>query len=342
MVAQKLEKQLTSLKKQQYLLSTDSHPWAVKENPALGEFFVVMVGAPNASANVQHMVLHKLIGIDYKIDPEHDWILSNAADIPSYLSQRDNPSEEKAMEKLRHCQGAIAIKSGMVTITGGEEYYPNGQNRKDVLNLAREASAIHAKVKGGNHFGEWMLYLSPDNVKHEMGYQAAFRNNPDYGKEKLVILDDMIKFKTELVDGRRQQAVPYLKGLSAKEVLKHFYGAMIGKQRPIPEGFVKNMAKILPVKLYSKYLPGDETMRETLVRELTNFREASKAFNIAKTALSQAKVKKDERELQRIVDHEAETLADARAKVLSVETSGQYPEIKITKAYEIEADPDKL
>jgi hypothetical protein len=334
----KLEKQLALAKANQFSLSAHPNNWEVKEDKALGTYFVLMLGN-SKSGNVQHLIVHRPIGMDYRLDKANDWCLSKSTDIPGYLASQEYPGKAKVVKVLSELKAKTAIDAGLLQGVPGDEKYPNGTSRKEILDQARAASDAHAKVKGGHHFGEWFSYLPPQFAKVEVKIETeVLSGNADFRLESAKILMDMAIFQTSLVDGTKQQRVPYLYGVSEDNVLRTMYQALIGGE-PTKGEIPDFQSGILLRKRYTGFKPGDEAMRMELVRLLETHSRSYKEFNMAKADHDRAKSKETKKEAKTLLDSKEHDLKDITSRILAVEDPKKYPKVDYVTAYELKANP---
>jgi len=331
----KLEKQLAQARANQNSLSTTPGNWVVKKDPKLGTFFVLMLGESGAD-HANHLVIHRLIGQDYKINKRDAWIMSLASDIPGFLENAEFGGKQKVVKLLKTLKGKTAVEAGKLIIEpDGTERYPNGTHREEVLELAREASDSHAKVLGGTHFGEWILYMPPDLVKAEMDVQSTTRGNPEYLTSASRILSEFAVFRTSLIDGSTQKEVPYLYGVPEKAVQRTVYSALFGVIPPTDKPPDPFKSGVMPHKVYSNYKAGGDSARQNLVRLLKVHAEARKSSNIAKSDMDSAKVKEKKTEATKAFDSAKEDLADITSRILLAEKEGKYPTVDAKTHFEI-------
>lgn len=334
----KLEKQLAQAKANQNSLSAIPGNWKVKKDPKLGTHFVLMMGK-DETEHVQHFVIHRLIGQDAMINEKEAWVMSLASDIAGFQAHAEFGGKSKAVKLLKTLKNKIALEANTLIIEpDGTEKYPDGNSREETLDLARAASDAHAKVKGGHHFGEWILYLPPEAVTAELAIQASTAGNPRYMLEASGILKEYSAFRTSLINGMHQQEVPYLYGVAEKDVIRTVYNAMIGVLPPVGEkpGFITG---ILPHKVFTDYVAGDDPVRQKLVRLLQSHAEAQKAYNIANSNVKSAKSKEEKAMAIKAFDLKDKELDESTAKILNAEKEGKYPTIKATTHFELGTKP---
>jgi hypothetical protein len=336
----KLEKQLAQAKASMNSLSAIPGNWKVKKDPKLGTHYVLMMGEDGVE-HVNHFVIHRLIGQDYQIDAKNAWVMSLASDITGFQDAAEFSGKPKVVKLLRALKDKTAVESGAIKIDSeGLIRYPNGDNREEALKLARESSDAHAKVSGGKHFGEWILYLPPDLVQAEMKIQSSTSGNQKYSIEVNRILGDYAIYQTSLIDKKRQQEVPYLYGVPEKDVLRTVYSALFGLTQP-KEKSTEFHSGIFPHKVYSDYMAGDDPVRQNLVRLVQIHAETRKEFNIAKSELDAAKVKDKKTELFKVFEAKKSELDDITIRVLAAEEEGRYPSIKADTRYELTVNSQK-
>jgi len=335
----KLEKQLAQAKANMNSLSAIPGNWKVKKDPKLGTHYVLMMGESGVE-HVNHFVLHRLIGQDYQIDGKNAWIMSLANDISGFQDAAEFSGKPKVIKLLKTLKNKTAKEAGALVIEGdGTEMYPNGDSRQEALDLARAASDAHAKVAGGHHFGEWILYLSPDHVEAELKIQSTTSGNPKYAIEASRILTEYAVYQTSLIDKKRQQEVPYLYGVPEQDVLRTVYSALFGVVKPKEDRSAFNNAGVFPHKVYSDYKAGDDPVRQNLVRLLQIHVETRKEFNIAKSDLDAATVKDKKTELSKVLEVKKRELEEITNRILVAEEEGKYPSIKAMTHFEVSVNP---
>jgi len=335
----KLEKQLAQAKANMNSLSAIPGNWKVKKDPKLGTHYVLMMGESGVE-HVNHFVLHRLIGQDYQIDEKNAWIMSLASDITGFQDAAEFSGKPKVIKLLKTLKTKIAKEAGALVIEGdGTEMYPNGESREEALGLARAASDAHAKVTGGHHFGEWILYLAPDHVEAELKIQSATSGNAKYTIEASRILTEYAVYQTSLIDKKRQQEVPYLYGVPEQDVLRTVYSALFGVVKPKEDRSEFNNTGIFPHKVYSDYKAGDDPVRQNLVRLLQVHAEARKELNIAKSDFDAAKVKDKKAELSKVFEAKKRDLEDITNRILAAEEEGTHPSIKAVTHFEVSVNP---
>jgi hypothetical protein len=335
----KLEKQLASAKANMNSLSTIPSNWKVKKDPKLGTHYVLILGQ-SEEEHANHFVIHRLIGQDYQINKGNAWIMSLASDIAGFQAAAEFSGKPKVVKLLSDLKNKTAVKASVLKISDeGLEMYPNGINRQEALNQARELSDAHAKVKGGNHFGEWLLYLSPDLVKAEIEVQSCTRGNPAYMLAASGILIDYAVYQTSLIDGKRQQEVPYLYGVAEKDVQRTIYSALFGIMKPKEK--MKEASGIFPHKVYTSYTAGDDVVRKGLEYLLQTHANSRKEYNIAKSKMDSAKLKDEKAEAISEFKSKERELEDITSSILLAEKKGDYPSITAKTHFEISLDPEK-
>lgn len=336
---QKLERQLASVKAGMHSVSVAPNPWAVKKDPKLGVHYMLLLGKAEAGF-MNHLVLHRLIGQDYKINKKEDWVMSLASDIPGYLETAEFSGKSKVIKALGTLKSKIAVNAGLIEIDefDKEKYVSTGDFRKDILDNARTASTAHAGVTGKAHFGEWLLYLAPEHVKLEIQIQNAIQADPEYHAKAHDALAEYAGYQTSLIDGKHQQKVPYLHGVAEKDVLRTVYSAVIGVV-PMMEDKMPEQAGVFPFKIYSDYVAGDESMRQTLVRELQVHAISVKEMNVAKSESDGAKLKEQKAEKIKVWELKKRELVEATNRILSIEKQGKYPTIVDKVEHEVYVDP---
>jgi hypothetical protein len=330
----KLEKQVAALRKNMFQLSTTPGPYEVRKDERIGDYMVIVNGMAGYGV-VNHLILHRLIGTDHGIDKEKAWVLSKASDVPGFLQNQDFPGEKKAFARFNEIRTQVAVQKGKIKIDSfGTETYPDGTNRKDVLDIAREASAQHAKVAGGNHFGDWTLYLSSKIAKMEYEVQALYTVNPEYTVLIAEPVFNMVGYQTTLDDGTPQKEVPYLYGKSVTEVGKAFYKVMMG-EFPTPHSEKpKFWSSAFPTKVYGAYDPGNvDVMRIGLIKELGVHDTALKAVNKCRADIRATKVQSDKKALQADLEDLESELHQSELKIHAIEQQGTRPTVQVRKAF---------
>jgi hypothetical protein len=335
----RLEKQLASAKGQMFSLSHEVKPYTVKKDPKIGEYIILAMGGSSQSDYVQQVILHRLIGSDYTIDSEQDWVMSNASDIPGFFASEKFPGEKKCLEKLGKYRTSKALAKKKIKISElGKEVYPiSGKNREETLNLARTASAIHAKVPKSNHFGEWILYMDPADLREEIAYQEAIHAHADADlKDVEGILKDLIYYQTALIDGRLQKRVPHLRGVSAVGVVPLLYKLMATGYYPeSPGSYGLIQTRHVPFKVFTDYKSGEASSFAKLHSALEAYKDALKAVNSIKSDIAKTKDKQALSAKEKDLEYQTRWLDDAANEVLQAEDVKDYPTIKVEKKVEV-------
>jgi hypothetical protein len=334
----KLEKQLASLKANRFSIDANPNPWAVKNDSNMGdEYLVTLMGAAGAGY-MSHTVIHRPIGQDYTLDKENSWVMSKASDISGYMTNQVPPGLAKAQQLLSKLKIAEAIKTGAYMNGASGLEYPNGVNRAEALDIARALSDAHAKVKGGTHFGEWILYLPPELIKFELKAQEAITGNASYTVEKAGILVDVLLFQTSQLDGTTQQEVPYLYGVPKNQVLRTMFQALSGMKMPDkvipPDDYPSGPTS----KMYTDYKPGDSFVLGNLREKLMDFASLRKEYNKVQSEINGTKLKDEKAELQADLKSKESELATINKEILAIDGLGKSPSIKGRIVYELTAN----
>jgi len=338
----KLTKSYNSLKNSMFRVSAAPQNWTVAKDPKFGdEYFVINVGQGGA-AHMNCLVLHRPIGQDYALDKDNSWCMSRTTDIQGFYETEKYPGAQKALGLISKMNQKLAIEAKLITVDeSGTEYYPDGTNRQEITDLAREASILHGKMKkdGGRHFGDWVLYLKPEHANVEVKISNLGTGIRRYTEAVHDILMEYALHTTCLFDGTRQKEVPYLYGLPAQNVMSHLYSAF-------SQGLVKPVGKTRPstfqgvgvYSTYSDYKSGDESMRQELVRLLKVYGVSTKEKNRALSEMEKNKDKAKKADLKAVVEaaelKEKESIRNVREK----EKVEDYPTVSIIRKYRLSLD----
>jgi hypothetical protein len=320
-----------------FQLSATPQSWSVVKDPKFGDNYFVLNFGKGDSTHVSAMVLHRLIGIDSNIDEENSWVMSKASDLEGFYATEKFPGASKCKKALNEYLLDKAVKTGLFKKDEQDVYrYPDGTNRNEVIEMARESSKIHSDVPGHRHLGEWLLYLPPQYVEAEVKFAGIGVGDAEYGKLKLSTLSEWAVFNTSLFDGTRQKEVPYLYGVAAQDVLSHLYTVMMTGNHTGNQAVQKDdQFGILPFKLYSSYKVGDDSMRQQLVKDLAAFAIAKKAKNLAKANLGQNKDKSKISTLKEEMKDAEAAMAEAIETIRETEQSGKYPSVRVDRRFEL-------
>jgi hypothetical protein len=320
----KLEKEVSSLKKEANSISLHGPQIRVLENKDIGEHVVAVIGKGGTEdANI--LVFHRLIGTDSSIPMEDSWCVSDAKDIPGFLETKEHPGKQKIMSNISKKKEEFAISLGLLKKEQGDQLtYPDGSVRTEILDEARDYRSLYIRSKGlkASEAPGVEFFMSPSHALAEQKYKTGLLDSQEYCLAVKPFYMELASHRPHTLTMSYQRMAPYLYGMEVSQVLGSLYLHLAGIPNPtsnkvpsfhnvIEEPFPSTDAKFADVKDLDR-----------LKESLEEFKDAAKQLNLAESDQKRwAKVStKDEKKtLAEEVSSARDVIATAKKHVMAAD-----------------------
>jgi hypothetical protein len=338
----RLEKQLNAARIQSSQIKPGGN-YTIEKDPRLkGLEYLIWTGG-YAGDKTSIYVIHRRVGQDFRISDD-DWVISTYDRVIEYMSRASNPEGPKLRAKVRQMEEEFALKNSLLEEVPGKGLFYKGkteETRNTLINEARDASKLHAKVQGGKHLKEWLLYLPSWAAAAEVALQDALAKSPGLQrKRKMLLTQDALYVTTDTL-GNNQRAVPWMHGIPLKTLKGATFQVLAGMVSPNPNPQASpEKIILLKGKTYSDLTIGDEAGRAVLLKALENHGKALAAFNVATEEEGRNKDKSLNKSLKAELQKTTTTLEIQRKDVKAAE-GGFTPAVKENIIVVIEVDAKK-